>query len=338
MTHQLQCHQQWPLKDENNIELILPSELYWKYIYPYTAVDDRIIINKHTKSTQFYAGHRVEINHAFLDKHDKLAFVDSLSQHNPICYIIELSDQEVSTLKQVTGTSSIILKDEAIVLLCRIRRSWDMYLSSVSSPSHRLHACLQMFYGDDCPDIWPLLFCGEGRVDDVVQLHAMMDSESINGQIDYREPLVYTPIVPTTLGIWLDEYLSSAFHDMQCMIVSDTTYQLKCIARALLGADNVHVKPFFEPLDHCPDTFYAHADFKHGMSMVGCMKRCAYKWFVEQYDSRGVGARIRELNWVIDRMVKLNTAKKKKHPICFGRAILDSVAAMFGWRKARSVR
>ena len=123
---------------------------------------------------------------------------------------------------------------------------------------------------------------------------------------------------------------------MQYKRVSDTTYQLESIARALLGADNVNVKPFFEPLDHCPDTFYAHADFKQGMSIIGCMKRCAYKWSVEQYDSRGVGARIRELNWVIDRMVKLNTSKKKKHSIHFGRAILDAVAAMFGWRKARS--
>jgi len=323
------------------MDIILPTELYWKYIYPCTAVDDRIIINKHTKSTQIYAGHRVEINYAFLDKPDKLAFVDSLrSQHNPICEFIELSDQEVSTLKQVTGTSSIILKDEAIVLLRRIRRSWDMYLSSVSSPSHRLHACLQMFYGDDCPDIWPLLFCGEGRVDDVVQLHATMDSESINGHVDYRELHVYQPIVSTTLGVWLDQYLSSAFNDMQYMIVSDTTYQLQCIARALLHVDNVNVKPFFEPLDNCPHTFYAYDDFKPGMSVIDCMKRCAYKWFVEQYDSRGVGARIRELNWVIDRMVKLklNTSKKKKHSIYFGRAVLDAVAAMFGWRKVRSVR
>lgn len=318
------------------MDIILPTELYWKYIYPYTAVDDRNIINKHTKSTQFYAGHRAEINYAFLDKPDKLAFVDSLrSQHNPICEFIELSDQEVSTLKQVTGTSSVIRRDEAIILLRRIRRSWDMYLSTVSSPSHRLHACLQMFYGDDCPDICPLLFCGRGSMKDVIQFHAMMDLESINGHVDYGGPHVYQPIVPTTLGVWLDQYLSSAFDDMQYMIVSDTTYQLQCIARAMLDVDNVNVAPFFEPLDYCPDTFYAYDDFKPGMSVIDCMKRCAYKWFVEQYDSRGVGARIRELNWVIDRMVKLNTSKKKKH---FGRAVLDAVAAMFGWRKARSAR
>ena len=57
--------QQWPLKDENNKELILPSDLYWNYVYPYTAVDDRIIINK----SQLYSGHRAQLDAAFLEKH-----------------------------------------------------------------------------------------------------------------------------------------------------------------------------------------------------------------------------------------------------------------------------
>ena len=57
--------QQWPLKDENNKEIILPSGLYWNYVYPYTAVDNRIIINK----SQLYSGHRAELDVAFLDKY-----------------------------------------------------------------------------------------------------------------------------------------------------------------------------------------------------------------------------------------------------------------------------
>ena len=289
-TKQKLQQEQWPLKDDKNKELILPSDLYWNYVYPYTAVDDRIIINKHTKTTQFYADHRAKIDTAFLDKHKG-------ANNISMCYMKWL-------IGCILESKTLSNKDHELLLKCtrknwldtllHVRRCWDISLSRVISPSIRFSKCLSLFCGplfEELEDI-PLLFCGKGRVEDVIKFHTLMDKNSINGPlvtVDGDFPSIFPK---TIIGFWLDRYLKSAFNDM--IEAGDPysigygqpiyTAQLEHIVRALLEVKNIDISPFFESLDSCSETFYAYDVFKPGMSIVDCMKRYS-KWWLNEYES-----------------------------------------------------
>ena len=124
---------------------------------------------------------------------------------------------------------------------------------------------LQFSYIRDYPDSEvkiPLLFCGTGTVEDVIKLHSLMDINSINGCVvaDSSKSILFndlSPVFPkTSLGIWLDIYLKSAWQSqmadatIQAMRgISDTAIQFERVVRALLDAEEVDVAPFFEPLE-----------------------------------------------------------------------------------------
>ena len=172
-TKQKLQQEQWPLKDDKNKELILPSDLYWNYVYPYTAVDNRIIINK----SQLYSGHRAELDVAFLDKY---AGDNNMSMR----YIKWL-------IRCILDSKTLSNEDHELLLKCtrknwldtllHVRRCWDISLSRVISPSIRFSKCLCSFCGplfEDLEDM-PLLICGKGRVEDVIKFHTLMDKNSI---------------------------------------------------------------------------------------------------------------------------------------------------------------
>ena len=217
--------QQWPLKDENNEELILPSDLYWNYVfYPYTAVDDRIIINKRTKSTQHYAGHRAEINDAMLKAGDSEYLAEYHRAIHTSVIIQQLKDW-------VTNISSINIKDIDLLantiiewenvdgrqplpldLLRRTRWSWDKHISTIESSSERLNACLHFFHGSFAGSDMPLLFCGQACLEDVVNVkfHTLIDPNSVNGPVK-KVDTEFNAIFPQTVfGVWLDRYLRHA--------------------------------------------------------------------------------------------------------------------------------
>jgi len=194
MATKQQCQQQWPLKDENNEELILPSDLYWNYVFPYTAVDNRIIINKHTKSTQFYAGHRAELDAAYLEKHRG-------EPHISMTFINHIIDI-VNCYEDICMHTDLV-EEPSLELLRDVRRNWDKHISRIclQSPSKRLCDCLALFlfqvndyeYAKEIP----LLFCGAGTVQDVVKFYSLVDPNSINGHVTIDQltsnstPLVY---------------------------------------------------------------------------------------------------------------------------------------------------
>jgi len=292
-TASYQQQEQWPLQDENNAELILPSDLYWNYVYPYTAVDDRIIINKRTKSTQFYAGHRVELDAAFLDNHRDEPHISK----NIVNYIIVRI-----SMGQVSLCMPLLQGEPSLDILRDVRRCWDEHLLSIDSPSERLHQCLQISYISDYPvsEIkMPLLFCGAGTVEDVIKLHSLMDINSINGYVvaDSSKSKLFndlSPVFPkTSLGIWLDIYLKSAW---QSQIVG-TTVQYERIVRALLEVEGVNVDSFFEPLDmnkidSLISSFYLNQTFQPGMSIVDCMR--GYSNLFAHY--------ARNVDWVFEKL------------------------------------
>ena len=301
-----QHQQQWPLKDENNTELILSSDLYWNYVFPYTAVDDRVVINKYTKSTQHYAGRRVEIDAAFLDKHRDEPQISM----NIVNFII---------VKISMGKGNLfmpLLKEEpSLDILRDIRRCWDEHLLTIDSPSERLHQCLQFSYIRDYPDSeikMPLLFCGAGTVEDVIKLHSLMDINSINGcvDVDSSKSILFNDLSPVfpkiSLGIWLDIYLKSTWRSQMMAAatiqaiggISDTTIQFERIVRALLDAEGVDVASFFEPLDRNKidlliSSFYPYQTFQSGMSIVDCMRGYSDGYFAHHP---------RNVEWVFEKL------------------------------------
>ena len=328
--------QQWPLKDENNTELILPSDLYWNYVFPYTAVDDRIVINKHTKSTQHYAGRRAEINAAFLKKRG-YAITNSRLIHrvrNKVIHLasvikdIEVLDSMISEWESQWPPSSpraMVLAAQLLPLdlLRQARRCWDKHISTIESPSERLDACLRFIHSDfattslECNNRFveelPLLFCGQGRVDDVVKFHSLMDTTSINGPVENLDNSFITLFPRTLVGVWLDLYLRQAKSDMVGVYrsrFSGTTLQLECIVKALLDVQNIDVTPFFEPLDtnNFDDdsvlSFYAFSVFRLGMSIVDCMRGYSSLFTEDMIWPRG-------LDWVFEKLEAVYY--KKKH-------------------------
>ena len=318
--------QQWPLKDENNKELILPSDLYWNYVYPYTTVDNRIIINKHTKSTQHYAGRRAEINPVFLYKygckitHSRLIHrvrrrvTSSASNINGI----EVLDSMISDWVGMNPN----LFYPPLDLLRQTRWCWDKYISKIESPSERLHTCLHFIHYEfsvnpsDNTDCYvkelPLLFCGQGIVDDVVKFHSLMDANSINGPIKNVDSSFITIFPKTLVGVWLDRYLRQAKFGMAGEYgsrFSGTTLQLERIVRALLDAEEVDVVPFFEPLetnnlDESILSFYANSVFQPGISIVDCMRGYSNLFTEDMVWPRG-------LDWVFEKLEAVHY--KKKH-------------------------
>lgn len=163
--------QKWPLKDENNADIILSSDLYWNYVYPYTAVDNRIIINK----SQLYSGHRAQLDVAFLEKQ---AGANNMS----IRYIKWL-------IRCILDSKTLSNEDHELMLKCTKRKwNWDEhppldlllhssscqtllgYIFITSYISMRFSKCLSLFCGplfEELEDM-PLLFCGKGRVEDVI--------------------------------------------------------------------------------------------------------------------------------------------------------------------------
>jgi len=119
---------------------------------------------------------------------------------------------------------------------------------------------------------------------------------------------------------------------------SSTTLQLENIVRALLDTDNINVDSFFEPMESCPEDFYASDVFELGMSIVDCMKKYS-KWWLNEYESLIPGShrfapccccpevcpgeyliqpgeRIWELNWVVAKLVAIK--ENKKYLLRFG--------------------
>lgn len=183
---------------------------------------------------------------------------------------------------------------------------------SIDSPSERLHQCLQFSYIRDYPDSEvkiPLLFCGDGTVEDIIKLHSLMDVNSINEcVVTGSSPLFadLSPVFPkTSLGIWLDIYLKSSWRSraadttiQEMRGISDTTIQFERIVRALLDVRNIDVAPFFEPLemnkiDLLISSFYPYQTFQSGMSIVDCMRGYSNGYFAHYP---------RNVDWVFEKL------------------------------------
>ena len=257
-------------------ELTLPPDLYWNYVEPYLTRKDRPILNKRSGSTQFYAGERFEIvlsdyQHQFGDK---------------------LRLKDVPTITGTPGTPSFSFhnnegndkfdpsdEDGILAALQNVRNMWDEHMSKITSPSKRLNACLELFYGDDRSHEYPLLFPGEGTVEDVVKFHVSMNQMSINGPI---ERLVRAVEIPENLLTqYVELYLGWCHDDIMHDVSYHVTGQLGHIVQRLfeLGGD-VDVTSYFEPMQNFyPQPFYCDAyTFTHvpGMTTIDCMKRYLY--------------------------------------------------------------
>ena len=354
-----QQEEQWPLKDDDNLELILPPELYWNYVFPYTAVDDRIIINKHTKSTKYNAGHRAEIDAAYLIKYGYgPSGLTRISGFTELSFVMNHMGYGLTTnqkLKLKLSPDSDHFPDDDIVLgLLRCGRwCWDKHISMIEHPSERLLACLKLFYcteEQEEPEGIPLLFPEGGRVEDVVRHHVSMNPNAINGHVkvsNFAREKGFNPhfnrtFPQTPFGIWLERYLRTAQREMsvgrEYTFMGDI-YLSKHIVEALfeVGGDYINVDPFFKPLDsclpnECGEDFYFSYYFKPGMSIVDCLRRYseAMKEIPDDVqlprDMATIKERIHELDWVISKLEELNEAKKKsKQGIRFGWAGIASV-------------
>ena len=226
------------------------------------------------------------------------------------------------------------------------RWCWDKHIAMIESPSERLQACLKLFRCNDpdkedqVPEGIPLLFPGgAGRVEDVVQHHMLMDSDSINGHVKVGSTIldiVFNPTFPQTpFGIWVEKYLRTAHSEMRVgrhyTFMGDICLS-KHIVEALFecGGDDINVDPFFKPLESClPDAFgedfYLFTYFEPGMSIVDCLR--TYSEVMAEIpnevelpsDLATVKERIHELDWVTAKLNELNEAKKKsRQGIRFG--------------------
>lgn len=247
-------------------ELTLPPDLYWNYVEPYLTRKDRPILNKRSGSTQFYAGKRVEIvlsdyQHQFGDK---------------------LRLKDVPTITGTPGTPSFTFhndegndkfdpsdEDGILAALQNVRDMWDEHMSKITSPSKRLNACLELFYGDERSHEYPLLFPGEGTVE-------------------------YS-------SLYIELYLGWCHDDIMHDVSYHVTGQLGHIVQRLfeLGGD-VDVTSYFQPMqDFYPQPFYCDAyTFTHvpGMTTIDCMKRYLY-WQRRNFE-RGISG----FGWVIDEL------------------------------------
>jgi len=359
---QQQQQQQWPLKDENNADIILSSDLYWNYVYPYTAVDNRIIINKQTKSTQYYAGRRVEIDAAYLLKYGCKSSV-CFAAIGELSYVMDsmgygLSHDEQMKF-QISPDSNNFPEDSIVLGLLRCGRwCWDKHISMIESPSERLRECLKLFRcsdpdeEDQVPEGIPLLFPGGGRVEDVVQHHMLMDPDSINGLVKLDIAMLdstFNRTFPQTpFGIWVERYMRTAHSEMRVgryyTFMGDICLS-KHILEALFefGGEHINIDPFFEPLESClpdafGDKFYLFTYFEPGMSIVDCLKR--YSEVMAEIPNEvelprelaTVKERLHELDWVTAKLDELNEAKKKsKQEIRFGWAGILGVVGQYLW-------
>ncbi len=116
--------------------MVLPTELYYDYVWPSTPYKDRAILKKCAGSTQFYVGERVEIDSVFLQNYYGL---------NIIC----LAD--LSTL--VLGFSLVEMEDlwfrddaskENLLHYFHVWWVWDAQMSTIKCPSARLNSWLHV--------------------------------------------------------------------------------------------------------------------------------------------------------------------------------------------------
>ena len=286
----------WPPNADHNdgtsSELTLPSELYWKYIRPFTPINDRAILNKRTGSTQFYAGDRVALDLSFLQKHGRVLSFTGIPRATgePGAFNFCISF-DVRTNARYNAEND---PDEALEMLRNTRRVWDEHIRRITSPSDRLHACLKVFCGDDHPDLpveVPLLFSGEGTAKDVVALHFSMNQMSINGPCSsstFRREF----LPQTLLGDWVDQFWFEVDCDMSDGIASSYASQLDWIVSALFDA-KPDVSQFFEPLDTFPNRNSYARFFESGMSVAGAMRADA------------LSRQVYEHHWIIEKLGEL---------------------------------
>lgn len=257
---------EWPPKiyvaqDDGSIanhEIILPSELYWKYVRPFTPQNSRPILNKRTGSTQFYHGERVKIDQDFLSRGGEWGMKHILgftgiptatgspgtTSSAGSCY------NRGSFQMHFDGRCKFDSKDPATALegLRNARVAWDEHISLITSPSTRLHACLELFLDDAHPDFpveIPLLFPGKGEIKDVVEFHMSMNLSSTNGPAEFP---TFRPFQPNSiLGYYVNIYLSARYSDMCDGICSSQTDKLGAVVDGLMDA-GASVAPFFKEL------------------------------------------------------------------------------------------
>lgn len=253
--------------------ITLPPDLYWDFVHPFVPLDNRPILNKRTGSTQFYSGDRAELDLAFLEKWGRvLGFTGIPRSTGEIGTTSFRIDFDRYGNKKYDENDP----DGTLTLLRNVRREWDEHLSMITSPSARLHACLEMFVDDNHPDypvMLPLFFLGDGGVKDVVDFHVSMNPWSINGPApDMPMQRYYAPY--TLLGYWVDQYLGSdheGFVDGACY---DITNHYCEVALTLIGSNAADVVKFFEPRAGIPWGLFYSRYFQRGDCLVECMQSC----------------------------------------------------------------
>ena len=173
---------------------------------------------------------------------------------------------------------SIINPDEALVVLQKVRNTWDEHLSKIPNPSARLYACLDLFRENQTAffsgNYWdrrqcPLLFHGSGSIYSLVAFHVSMNKLSIKG------PPISRSLPNTQLGYWGGKYLCEYMEkehqggDTNSSIFSSIIQSL-----ASLGAD---IEEFFEPMDEYPEETIVRGDLivSNGIiSVLSALKGC----------------------------------------------------------------
>lgn len=250
----------------------LPESIYWDFVRPFTPVKDRVIVSKRC-STRYYAGKRVELDKSYLKTFESRRRVKNAEgdvvEESVVYTNIFVSHGEPGTPQFRIGFDDSSNDDDALAQLHTARSAWDEHLSKISSPSARLHACLDLLRSDDFDGACPFLFDGKGEIGDVVKFHASVNLSSLNGPWQGRKSFPNTQ-----LGYWIACYLNDVMMGVYDGASYSSTWKFRDIVMELIDA-GADVNPFFEPLNEYPETFSALSAlghrtrdfFERGMSM-----------------------------------------------------------------------
>jgi hypothetical protein len=294
-------------------QLVLPQELYYDYVRPFTPFKDRAILDKRTGSTQFYAGERVDIDSAFLQNY----FGRTILSHTDLptldlgFSLVEMEDPWVR---------DDVSEKNLLHYFRNVRRAWDAHMSTIKCPSARLNACLHVlinYCSRNSPDgnenQLPLLFPGTGTVEDVVRFHVSMNPRSINGipaeligSIPHTLTTNFTDLNIGLLGQWVFLYLTIGVSF--CLLgegeggnpFSDgkITDRVEWILGAMFDCvDDVDIAPLFEPLDSLKSNLFYSRFFEPGNSTVDCLRSYA-EWSLEEHNGQGMD----RLGWLLRRL------------------------------------
>jgi len=303
----------WPPLSGDDETITLPESIYWDFIRPFTPAEDRAVLNKRSGSTQFYAGDRAEIDSAFLAKHGGDLRVTGITPWEVGGIPLGIGGPGSRGFRMIFGFIKYDEADPGAALesLRGARCAWDQHLSRIPDPSKRLRACLDLFLNSRHPNFpvkLPLLFVGDGTIQDVLRFHMAMNARSIDGTITPHE--WYSDLPVTLLRYWVEKFLIIATYRVTC---SSRTDQAQEIVRGLLAA-GADVAPCFKELDS--DWFPRDSDWiphitpygepgmtrygEPGMNLVECMiRREEIYERVAMEDEVGAHDKLR---WMIDQL------------------------------------